>query len=517
MTWTTAGSAGSTTGATLTAAPGASGNLIALAVISLSATVHPNGVTSSNGTWTLVASFAGTNNAYTIYWYQMVASSSSSATATITWSGTKPTTRAEFFPYHSSVGNWTFDHQATLDQPPGGGGTNTWPNPGGTAGDLSVGFAYNSNTSTLGTNGTPAGMVYTQDANGNGWAYDLNSQPTQPAVWGDFTQLFGSVITLREGAVESGPLSITLPKPTTSISGIAQQTITGPLSITLPKPTTNIVAIRNLTGEYGPLNIVLPRPQFSLGGGIAQRLAGTYKWNGSSWVPYQLGTDGIAALAVTANKIAANTITAQQIAANTITATQIAANTITGALIQAGTITGTLIAANTVAASNLVAGIVVAGVVDSTTINTATLTSAAIMGGVITGARIIADGTSGQVLIYSGTPASGNLIIALSGAAGTDNFSNPFGAGLEIISTGGSKMQLYDSGTAAVISGLSGAASESSPTTLSMAVFNQGLSNENIQMQLRGPESTFDNGAASVILSSSAADGSSGYTGTLEA
>jgi len=205
------------------------------------------------------------------------------------------------------------------------------------------------------------------------------------------------------------------------------------------------------------------------------------------------------------------------IANGAITGTQIAADTITGSLIQAGTITGTLIAANTITASNLVASIVVAGIVDSTTINTATLQSAVINGGLITGAQFIADGSSGQILIYTSRPTTGNLAVSLSAVSGTDGYSNPYGSGLEIISTGGSKIQLYDSGTAAVMAGPSGAASETSPATLSMAVFNTGLSNENIQIQLRGPASTFDNAAASLILTSSAADGTSVYGGTLEA
>jgi hypothetical protein len=540
-----------------------------------------------------------------------------------------------FAPFHSSVGSWSFDHQATLDLTSGSGGSNTWPNPGGSAGDLAVGFVYNSNTSTLGTNGTPAGMQYSVDANGNGFAYDLNSQPTQPAVWGDYTQLFGSVITLKETAVESGAFAVTIPTLTTSLNGAAQHTESGSLAIPLPKPTVSLIGTVTLSGEVGPLALKLPTLQTNLTATVPILLAGTYVWSGTTWEPYRLGTDGIGPAAVAATNVnftasgiagidvfispstpydwvsapisgttttfviamptsplalsvgdtftnsagrggpftvtnisptvsgqatisftptASSAFTSSDaltggtptnlwfnsgagyqlsvwgdgvwdlaqlggaaIANGAITATQIAANTITGSLIQAGTITATEIAANTIAASNLVSGIVVAGIVDSTTINTATLTSAAINGGVLTGARFIAYGTSGEILIYSSTPALGNLAISLSAAAGTDSLTNPFGAGIEIISTGGSKLQLYDSGTAAVMSGLSGAASEVSPTNLSMAVFNVGLSNENIQMQLRGPSSTYDSDAASVILTSSAADGSSEYGGTLEA
>ncbi|HSZ28633.1 MAG TPA: hypothetical protein VK784_02610, partial [Pseudonocardiaceae bacterium] len=60
------------------------------------------------------------------------------------------------------------------------------------------------------------------------------------------------------------------------------------------------------------------------------------QWNGAAWVPYQFGTNAIAALSVTASQIAANTITASQIAANTITAGQIAARTISADLLAVG-------------------------------------------------------------------------------------------------------------------------------------------------------------------------------------
>jgi hypothetical protein len=46
----------------------------------------------------------------------------------------------------------------------------------------------------------------------------------------------------------------------------------------------------------------------------------------------------------------------------------------------------------------------------------------------ITGAQFVATGTAGELLIYSGTPAAGNLIGAWSGSSGTDAFSNAFAA-----------------------------------------------------------------------------------------
>jgi len=73
------------------------------------------------------------------------------------------------------------------------------------------------------------------------------------------------------------------------------------------------------------------------------------------------------------------------------------------------------IAANSITATLIAAGTILAGAVDGTT---------------ITGAQIIADGLSGQILVYSGTPAYGNLIGAWSTSAGDDIYGNPYPAGL---------------------------------------------------------------------------------------
>ena len=80
------------------------------------------------------------------------------------------------------------------------------------------------------------------------------------------------------------------------------------------------------------------------------------------------------------------------------------------AVINTGTINAGLIAAGTV----------IAGVVNGT---------------VIMGASIVAYGTSGEILVYSGTPVTGNLIGSWSGLAGNDGLSgggNPYPAGLAV-------------------------------------------------------------------------------------
>jgi hypothetical protein len=62
-----------------------------------------------------------------------------------------------------------------------------------------------------------------------------------------------------------------------------------------------------------------------------------------------------------------------------------------------------------------IAGQVVAGIVDGT---------------VIEGAHFIAYGQQGEILVYSGVPASGNLIASISAMTGTDDYGNSYEAGV---------------------------------------------------------------------------------------
>lgn len=79
-----------------------------------------------------------------------------------------------------------------------------------------------------------------------------------------------------------------------------------------------------------------------------------------------------------------------------------------GGLIQAGTIT----------AAQIAAGTIKAGIVDGTT---------------IMGATIIADGPSGELLVYSASPiAKGNLILSVSAVAASDSVGNNFGQGINV-------------------------------------------------------------------------------------
>lgn len=155
------------------------------------------------------------------------------------------------------------------------------------------------------------------------------------------------------------------------------------------------------------------------------------QWNGSAWVPYQYGTSAIAAGAVTTTLIAANAVVTGSIAAGAVTATQLAA------------------------------GIVKAGIVDGT---------------LISGAQFAAYGSTGEILVYSSNPpATGNLIMSVSAAAGTDAHSNAYNAGTWIYDSGGNSIGLVPGGvsTASQVA-LSTGAGTPTPPAGSAAVYGAG-------------------------------------------
>lgn len=110
------------------------------------------------------------------------------------------------------------------------------------------------------------------------------------------------------------------------------------------------------------------------------------------------------------------------------------AGTITAGLLGANAVIAGNIAAAAVTASQLAAGIVKAGIVDGTQIS---------------GAQFAAYGTTGEVLVYSGTPASGNLVMSVSAAAGSDGYGNAYKAGVWIYDSGGNSMGLVPGGGSA--------------------------------------------------------------------
>jgi|HubBroStandDraft_4_1064222.scaffolds.fasta_scaffold01801_13 hypothetical protein len=132
----------------------------------------------------------------------------------------------------------------------------------------------------------------------------------------------------------------------------------------------------------------------------------------------EISTAQIAPDAITSAKISAGAVDTAALAAGAVTTAQInAAAGILGSQIANATIEGNNIQAGTITAALLAAGIVVAGIINGTE---------------ITGAQFVADGTSGQILVYNGTPAFGNLIVSISGAAGTDSSGNSYDEGVAV-------------------------------------------------------------------------------------
>src|SRR5579859_3757596 len=45
---------------------------------------------------------------------------------------------------------------------------------------------------------------------------------------------------------------------------------------------------------------------------------------------------------------------------------------------------------------------------------------------------VIVEGPNSEILVYSGTPKNGNLIVAIAGSAGSDQFGNQWQSGITI-------------------------------------------------------------------------------------
>jgi hypothetical protein len=100
--------------------------------------------------------------------------------------------------------------------------------------------------------------------------------------------------------------------------------------------------------------------------------------------------------------------------------------------VAAGQVSGLLIAADTITANQIAVGIILAGIVNGT---------------IIEGAQFISYGAGGEVLVYSGTPAVGNLVGSWSAIAGNDaavagGAGNNYPAGLMIGPPGSSQVTL---------------------------------------------------------------------------
>jgi hypothetical protein len=235
---------------------------------------------------------------------------------------------------------------------------------------------------------------WTETLGAKTWTFTFNTIPEAPfesgfapgtAVTG---QVPGSPTTLSQSGSVSGAQ---IAESAISLFSLAQQVLTyqfGGITSTIDSAAPTAPADGNLW--------------FDSGNGFQIK-----RWDaaGGTWVPVVFDGDNI---------LGAGTITAGLLAADAVVAGNIAAGTVT--------------------ANELAAGIVKAGIVNGT---------------LISGAQFVAYGTTGEILVYSGTPASGNLVMSVSAAAGTDGQGNAYKAGVWIYDSGGNSMGMVPGGGSA--------------------------------------------------------------------
>ena len=163
---------------------------------------------------------------------------------------------------------------------------------------------------------------------------------------------------------------------------------------------------------------------------------------------------------------------------------------------------GAHIVDGSLSANKLVANIVVAGIVDGT---------------LIVGAQFIAYGTNGEILIYSGTPAEGNLIGSWSGASGTDDESNAYPAGLllqgngtDVITVQGSSgqnimIEITAGGVPEIVLA-TGAAEEATPASIEAFITDAGA-NEAMTLFIYGPQGSTYKSQTGLFMNSATASG----------
>jgi hypothetical protein len=210
MTWTTTGSliqANNVNSFSLT--PAGTGHLILLEIINLSnSTVVVNSLSSTNVTWTQIATRTGANTTGTASLFSGKVTAASAATVTLTWSGTAPaTSHIDGREFITSLGAWVADVVGILDV--ASPGTNAWP----TITPSGSNELYWGNTTCIGvaTAGSTTGYVYTIDSISNGEAYNLSVSAASHPVWGSTNQTLGIVVLMKDLT------------PSQNIAGVAAQ------------------------------------------------------------------------------------------------------------------------------------------------------------------------------------------------------------------------------------------------------------------------------------------------------
>jgi hypothetical protein len=322
------------------------------------------------GTWTTKSS--GTTNNPAVYGWQAY-----SATGTSTLSGTLATADyvgAAVIPFYGTgPAPTTSTGAVSLGITTAGTGTVTIP-PVTATGSPSLGLTT-AGTASLDYPGTASPAL--------GMTVDGQGTVTNPPGTGAISL---SMSASAQGTVTIPPVTSTgspVLGLTTAGTGTVANPVSGAGSIDLGLGTAGTV----LAGDAG-MGVLALGMGVSAEGTVANGVSGTgaialgmatsgnqlapagtmYQWDGTAWVPFQWGTDGIYAGAITADLIAAGTV--------------------------------------------------IAGAVDGTTITGATFE----------GTNWI-ENAQGSFL-YNGTPAAGNLAAAIAPAAGTDAYGNTYEDGI---------------------------------------------------------------------------------------
>jgi hypothetical protein len=180
--------------------------------------------------------------------------------------------------------------------------------------------------------------------------------------------------------------------------------------------------------------------------------------------------------------------------------------TITGAQIEAATITASNIAAGTITSTQIYGASVIANIINGATITGNTVNAATFTGSVFQGTDFIVN--SSGAFFYSGTPASGNLVLSAAQTSGTDAYGNAYKQGFTAYGPGTATSIWNDSSSYA---GLIFHQTSSTSLTVAPQAFavttNTGAVNEYTQAEFTsGNESGHDD--ATLQLFSQPADAS---------
>jgi hypothetical protein len=123
---------------------------------------------------------------------------------------------------------------------------------------------------------------------------------------------------------------------------------------------------------------------------------------------------------------------------------------------------------------------------------------------VVTANRVIIFGANGELLVYSGTPAFGNLLASISGTNATDQYGNFVVAGVTVYGTGNSAIQMYLQGGLPVLFLVpSGVVSATLPPNLFSESLSPGAANQRMQATLStGKENGLDDAALQLFSES---------------